>query len=90
MKFLNFEHEVRLLGPWKELTLPLNPLCRPFTPQATQAHNREDCWDFLIYQISIITIFVGIEKAKWRKLLVTRTLWPYNKWKRKPASIWSR
>ena len=89
MKFLNFEHEVRLLGPWKELTFPLNPFCRPFTPQATQARNREDCWDLLIYQISIITIFVGIEKAKWRKM-ITRTLWSENKWKRKPASIWSR
>ena len=36
MKILKFEREARLLGPGKELP----PLCRPITPQATQAHNR--------------------------------------------------
>ena len=70
----------RLLGHGKELTFPLRPLCTPITP--TQAY-------LVIYEIGIITIFVGSEKAKWRKM-TTRLLWKNNKWKRKPASCWSR
>ena len=91
MKFLKFEREARLLGPGKELTFPLTRLCTPITPKATQARNKEDCWDLFIYEISIIIIFFETEKAEWWKI-ITRTLWKNNKEKRGPASSsrWSR
>ena len=91
MKFLKFEREARLLGPGKELIFPLTRLCTPITPQATQVHNKKDCWNLFIYEISIIIIFFEIEKAEWWKI-ITRTLWKNNKEKRGPASSsrWNR
>ena len=92
MKFLKFEREARLLGPGKEPIFPLTRLCTPITPQATQAHNKKDCWHlFFKNEISIIIIFFEIEKAEWWKI-ITRTLWKNNKEKRGPASSsrWNR